>query len=62
MWLFLIEVGFTGFLVSLFCAIWRGFGPDGNARRPLGLWLLAAGIFFALWIVGLHRFPIPFAP
>ena len=59
MWLFMVEAGFVGFIVSLFCAIWRGFGADGKARRNLRPWVLAATIFFLMWIIGLRNHPIP---
>ena len=63
MWLFLIEVGFVGFIVSLFGAVWRGFDRAGRVpperRRGLALWLLAAALFFLTWAVALSRFPAP---
>ena len=62
MWLAAIEIGFVGFIASLFCAAWRGFNSSGGARRPLGFWLLAAFVFFAMWIAGLNRYPIPLNP
>jgi hypothetical protein len=33
--LFLVQVGFIGFLASLFAAVWSGFSADGIAQRSL---------------------------
>jgi len=60
MWLFLIQLGFVGFVVSLFSVIWRGINPNGSANRRLFLWIGAALFFFALWLYALPRFPAPF--
>jgi hypothetical protein len=57
--LFLVQVGFIGFVTSLFVAVWRGFGADGTARRTLRVWILAAGLFFVLWVIGLRSYPVP---
>jgi hypothetical protein len=57
--LFLVQVGFIGFIASLFAAVWRGFGADGTARRSLRTWIFAAVFFFLLWVIGLRSFPIP---
>lgn len=59
MWLFMVEANFVGFVVSLFAAIWRGFGADGKARRSLMPWAFAAIIFFAMWVIGLRNYPVP---
>jgi hypothetical protein len=60
--LLLVEVGFVGFIASLFGAAWRGFGSDGHAQRGLGLWVAAALVFFILWIIGLRSYPVPLQP
>ena len=59
MWLFGVEVGFVGFIISLFAMIWRGFDRQGGARRGAPLWLLAAVLCFALMCVALPRVPRP---
>ena len=59
--LFLVQFGFVGFVASLLGAIWRGTAADGSTRRTLKLWLFAAAFCFALWVIGLRTFPIPFA-
>jgi len=60
MWLFLIEVGFVGFVLCLFGLVWRGLRPDGTAKRSLILWITAALFFFALWLYALPKYPVPF--
>jgi hypothetical protein len=57
--LFLVQVGFIGFVASLFAAVWRGFRPNGTAQRSLRLWILAATVFFVLWVIGLRSYPMP---
>jgi hypothetical protein len=57
--LFLVQVGFIGFVASLFAAVWRGFGADGTARHSLRVWILAAAFFFVLWAIGLRSHPAP---
>jgi len=59
MWLFLVQVGFVGFVASLFCLVWRGFDRDGKARRSSPVWLLASALFFILWLVSLPRVERP---
>jgi O-antigen/teichoic acid export membrane protein len=59
MWLFLILVGFVGFILSLFGAIWRGFDSTGAARPILAAWLIGAALFFLLWMIALPRYPVP---
>jgi len=57
--LFLVEFGFVGFLVSLFCAVWRGLNRQGQRQRSFAMLLLSAGLFFALLVVGLRLYPVP---
>lgn len=57
--LFLVEVGFVGFLVSLFCAVWRGLNRQGQRQRGFVLWLLSAAFFFVVLVIGLRLYPVP---
>lgn len=57
--LFLVQVGFIGFVASLFAAIWRGFRADGTAQGSLRAWIFAAAFFFLLWVIGLRSYPVP---
>ncbi|MDQ3815644.1 MAG: hypothetical protein M3347_17155 [Armatimonadota bacterium] len=59
LWLLFVQIGFAGFLLSLFGLVWRGFGRDGKARRGSILWLLASALFFILWLVSLPRVERP---
>lgn len=60
MWLILIEIGFVGFIASLWAVIWRGFRPDGSRQPKLFYYVGAAAFFFVLWMVALPRYPVPF--
>jgi hypothetical protein len=60
MWLLLIQVGFVGFLLSLFGLVWRGFNAQGAARRSAVGWSIAAALFFLLWLLALTRYPVPY--
>jgi len=59
MWLWLMQLGFVGFLSGLFAFIWRGCGPDGRLRARGVWWLLFALGCFVLWVLALPRIPRP---
>jgi hypothetical protein len=55
-WVALMEVGFLGYVSSLFLLIFRGIEPTGRVRRrPATLFALLAVLSFALWLYGLRR-------
>ena len=58
-WLLGVEVGFAGFIISLFGLVWHGFNRDGKARRSSLIWLIASAFFFVLWLTSLPRVPRP---
>ena len=58
--MFAILVGFVGFVVSLFCLVWRGFDSAGKRRPAFIMWLCLAAFFFALFLFSLPRLPAPF--
>ena len=60
MWLLFIQVGFVGFLVSLFGLVWRGFDREGAAQRSAVGWSIATMLFFLLWLLALSRYPVPY--
>ncbi len=60
MWLLLIQVGFVGFLLSLFGLVWRGFDREGDVQRGAVTWSIATALFFLLWLLALSRFPVPY--
>jgi hypothetical protein len=60
MWLTCIEIGFVGFVTSLFATIWWGFSTDGTRRRGLSWGVAEAYIFFALWVVAMLCYPVPY--
>jgi hypothetical protein len=57
--LFLVQIGFVGFVASLFCAVWKGLNRDGKAQPVLKWWLLCALACFVLWVIGLRTYPAP---
>ena len=59
MWLLAVQIGFVGFVISLFVMIWRGFDRHGLARRSAPLWFLSAVLFFVLMCMALPRVPRP---
>ncbi len=59
MWLWLMQLGFAGFLIGLFAFIWRGCDREGRLRARGAWWLLFAFCCFALWFVALPRIPRP---
>lgn len=57
--LFLVQLGFVGFVAALFCAIWKGLNREGKAQTSFKLWLLCAVVCFILWVIGLRIYPAP---
>lgn len=56
LWVWVAEVGFVGYVASLFLLIWRGFDGEGRWRGRSGWWwLLGALVSFALLVQGLLR-------
>lgn len=55
-WVWVVEIGFLGWILSVLGWIWKGFTPEGAMlfRRSIP-WMASVVLFFALWIVGLMR-------
>jgi hypothetical protein len=56
LWMILTEVGFVGWVGSVFGLIWRGFTKNGEpARKQAIQWAIALFLGYALWIVAMGR-------
>lgn len=57
--LFLVAVGFVGFVGSLFASVWGGVTKGGQRKHSFGLWMLSAFVFFVMLFIGLRIYPVP---
>ncbi len=55
-WVVLMGVGFLGWLFSIVAWIWKGFDAEGKILLRKSIpWVIAAVIFFALWVGSLLK-------
>jgi len=53
-WVFLLELGFFGWVFSVVGLIWKGFDPEGQMHlKPSFPWMISIVVCFSFWIVGL---------
>lgn len=51
---FMVQIGFLGFLASLFGGIWFGFTPQGELqRKKITPWIGGGAVAFGLFVLGL---------
>lgn len=56
-WTVILEIGFWGWVGSLFGIIFRKWGPKDGQANPIGplAWVGLCIVFFAVWIIGMMK-------
>jgi hypothetical protein len=59
MWLWLMQIGWIGFLLAMWMFIWRGYNREGKLQTQAWRWIVVAVFCFVLWVVALPQIPRP---